>query len=77
MAPRRDGDVEIMLQLTPEAVAAMWRAANGFELEADGELDGADLARARVWVPAWRAKQLVSRLAASPGVVAAYVNPLT
>ena len=55
----------------------MCRTADGFEVEADAELDGADLARARVWVPEWRAKQLVSRLAASPGVAAAYVNPLT
>jgi hypothetical protein len=88
MTPPRHGHVEIMLRLTPEAVEAMRRTvAEGVDAAdaadaADGELpeavlDDGDLACARVRVPVGRAEALASRLAASPGVAAAYVFPLS
>jgi hypothetical protein len=77
--------VEIILQLAPDAFvpstpsgAALCRiaAAAGAVVEAlHVGTDDPELASlAHVLVPAGRAEQLVTRLAASPGVAAAYVK---
>jgi hypothetical protein len=86
MPPPGDGDtVEIIVQLTPEAIdpttsvgvtvrVTAADAGAGIEVMHPGT-DDAELATwARVVVPASRAEQLVTRLAASPGVAAAYVK---
>jgi len=86
MPPPGEGDtVEIIVQLTPATIdpttsagVAVRRpaAAAGADIEVmyPATDDAEQAPWARVVVPASRAEQLVTRLAASPGVAAAYVK---
>jgi hypothetical protein len=86
MPPPGAGDtVEIIVQLTTEAIdptTSTGRAVRRTAADADAAIevmypdtDDAELATwARVAVRASRAEQLVTRLAAAPGVAAAYVK---
>jgi len=88
MPEAADGEdtVEIIVQLVPEAIPLTGRKAAAVRQTAadDGgtvealhpDTDDAELATwARVRVPAAKADRLVTRLAACPGVAAAYVRP--
>jgi len=82
---RGEGTVEIVVQLAPEAVGPAGAgdalqaaaAAAGVAVEAlhPGATDPALAAWAHAHVPVGEADGAVSRLAAAPGVAAAYVKP--
>ncbi len=86
MPPPGDGDaVEIIVQLAPEAIdptTSAGMAVRRTAAAADADIEVMDpetsdvepASWARVIVRASRAEQLVTRLAASPGVAAAYVK---
>jgi hypothetical protein len=86
MPPPGDGDtVEIIVQLTPAAIDPTTAAETlvrrtaadagaDIEMMHPGTDDAERATWARVVVPASRAEQLVTRLAASPGVAAAYMK---
>jgi len=83
---REDDTVEIIVQLVPEATLPTSSGGTAVRQTAadDGVVveplhpgtDDAELATwARVRVPSGKADRLVTRLAACPGVAAAYVRP--